>query len=82
MSKVELTGYGTLSEPYDFFSQRFYEIWGDSPEVMGQAQEINDLINNYLYAFGVTHPFYLPREIQEVINEKARVTIQLGGDDD
>lgn len=65
-------------EEYDHFSPAFYWTWGDYPNVMEQAREINDLYNTYLYAFDAGYPALLDTQIQDYLNENNKITINLG----
>jgi|GEM_PF-5734420 len=55
---------------YEHFSSVFYDIWGDDPDVMRQAQDINDEYNRALRENGVSSPYQLPVAVQQELNQR------------
>ncbi|MBX4190850.1 hypothetical protein KW794_02065 [Candidatus Saccharibacteria bacterium] len=60
---------------YDYYGQKFYEAYSNSRVVMEKVNRANDLINTYLYAFGVDSLYDLPSGIQHYLFEQARIEV-------
>lgn len=67
-----------MEPKFDYFSPAFYQIWGDEPEIMRQAQAVNALAEELFAEYRVSQIWELPPEIQQTFHEKAWITIDLG----
>ena len=77
MSNLKAPNPETASE-YEHFGPAFYERVSSDEKILAKAKQINDLINTYLFAYGVRHPLELSPEVQQVVNQQTEVRFDLG----